>query len=226
MTWIFLDYESTGLIPEKGELLEIGLLALNPDLTEAAAWSCPINPPSGWQGLCDSKVLAMHEASGLRALLSGPAAWRDHPAPAGPGLPLKAQVEEWACQFLATWGGTRPELCGFNPDFDRRWLRVHMPKLHELFHYRSLDCNSLWLAERAAGLAAPEKPPAEHRALADCRAAAEVLRRFVARLQPRSLTRLEAVVPAALGVIWNATGGHQGIAEELSSALAELQRAG
>lgn len=181
---IFLDLETTGLDPARGEPLEIGLLALNPDLTEAAAWSCPINPPSGWQGLCDAKVLAMHEASGLRALLSGPAAYAHHPAPAGPGLPLKAQVEEWACAFLThACPGSRPELCGFNPDFDRRWLRVHMPGLHERFHYRSLDCNSLWLAERAAGLATPEKPPAEHRALADCRAAAAVLRRFVARLQ-------------------------------------------
>ncbi len=182
---IFLDLETTGLDPAHGEPLEIGLLALNPDLTEAAAWSCPVNPPSGWVGLCDSKVLAMHEASGLRALLSGPAAWRDAPAPAGPGLPLKAQVEAWACCFVEQanrQAGQLSYLSGFNPRFDRNWLDVHFPRLAKLFHYRGVDCNSLWLAEQAAGLV-PEKGESAHRALADCRAAAEVLRRFVARLQ-------------------------------------------
>lgn len=177
---VFLDLETTGLDPERGVILEVGLLALEPgSLQERAAWSCPVNPPSGWQGLCDDRVLEMHRASGLLELLSGPASYLRLEAG---GLPRLELAEEWALAFVAQQILTdKPALCGFDPDFDRRWLRRHMPRLHDAFSHSNLDCNAFWLADQAAfGAGNGPKPAAAHRALPDCRAAAEVLRAQVA----------------------------------------------
>lgn len=182
-TPIFLDLETTGKDENKGCILEVGLLALEPGtLQEAAAWSCPVLPPSGWQGMCSPEALALHEASGLRALLTGPASYLKLEAG---GLPSLKQVEEWACYFVAQHSrGELVPMCGANVSgFDRRWLRVHAPKLDAAFHYRSLDTNALWLAERLALGEPAVKTGTAHRALADCRQAAEVLRQHVARVR-------------------------------------------
>ena len=176
---VFLDFESTGLNPDRDAILEIGLLALEPvTLRELAAWSCPIKAPSAWQSYCDERVLQMHRDSGLHAMLTGPQSLLTLEAG---GLPQLEEAEQWALQFLAPFG--RSPMAGFNPSFDRAFARRWMPALERAFHYRNLDCNAFFLAEQY-GLGLPgDKPPAAHRALADCRAAADRLRQWVARIR-------------------------------------------
>src|SRR5690606_41859087 len=73
-----------------------------------------------------------------------------------------AFVREHAPQTL-NW---HTPLAGANPDFDRRFLVKHMPKLARAFHYRNFDVRSITqLQDWIEGLAHVESP---HRALDDC----------------------------------------------------------
>lgn len=73
-------------------------------------------------------------------------------------------------------------LAGSSVAFDRQWLAEHMPRLHGLFHYRSIDVSSITeLARRwAPGIYAerPKAADAHHRALADIRESIEYLRYY------------------------------------------------
>lgn len=91
----------------------------------------------------------------------------------------------FSCSFRSKFvpAVSQTPLAGSTIAFDRMFLRAHMPKLHEKFHYRSVDVSSLTeLAQRWAPEvyeARPKNPAgAPHRALADVRESIEYLRFF------------------------------------------------
>jgi oligoribonuclease (3'-5' exoribonuclease) len=78
--------------------------------------------------------------------------------------------EKFTERFLTVISQT--PLAGSTIGFDRRWLRHHMPRLEELFNYRSIDVSTLTeLAKRWAPAIYEGRPKAgkAHRALADVR---------------------------------------------------------
>lgn len=182
--WIFLDLETTGLDPDAGGILEIGLVAVDRTLTELAHWASPVKPSHGdWLSLLDGYVYEMHSGSGLLGELTSE---RVHLKFEAGGLPDLKQAEAVAVAFVQQFGPPqdsrgRPTaiMCGANVgSFDRGWLRVHMPALDAAFHYRSLDSNFCFLAEQFLTGGPVTKGETRHRALEDARQSVDTVRKF------------------------------------------------
>jgi oligoribonuclease (3'-5' exoribonuclease) len=184
--WIILDLETTSLDPREPNacILEIGLVAVDRRLNEVAHWSSPVKPLRGdWRQSLDARATEMHQNSGLIAELLGERAMLKFEAG---GLPTLEQAEAVALQFVAAYGAPvsqygHPQaiMCGANiGSFDRQWLKVHMPKLDQAFHYRSADSNFCFLSEQFLSGAPTEKGETRHRALDDCRQSLATMRKF------------------------------------------------
>lgn len=170
---IFIDCETTGLKENTDHILELALVAVElPTFREVAHFTSPVLPPT-WPTVkrnLHEKVLAMHTNSGLIAELdrAGDEAFSHFVE--GHAL---AFVREHSPQTLAF----HTPMAGANPDFDRRFIRQRMPKLHAAFHYRNFDVRSITqLQDWVFGVAHVESP---HRALADCRQAIQAVRTFL-----------------------------------------------
>lgn len=176
---IILDFETTGLDPNQHEILEIAMVAIEyVTLREVAAVASCLKVSSGFMGKLDEKVFAMHTASGLLAEVRGPRCNLSYEAG---GWPTLQQAEAAAIGWLGLHcGATRSWLGGYNPEFDRGFMRKHMPRLEQTFHYRNMDLNfPHGLRELITGQPGEKKEGVTHRALDDCRHAAAALRSFV-----------------------------------------------
>lgn len=171
---IFLDLETTGLYPQEAgaSILEVGMLAVEaPSFREVDSWSVTIKEPGPQLqdplAGCSDYVRTMHRESGLAAELA-----RDIGTPGGP-VRLMTAIAGATAFYLKHASGRRAYLAGANPDFDRRWLEVHMPAVASRFHYRGFDTNAFFvLREFLVGV---EKSNQKHRVLDDCRQAARVV---------------------------------------------------
>lgn len=169
---IFGDLETTGLDEGKDHILELALVAVElPTFQEVACFDMVVTPPL-WPTVernMHEKVRTMHASSGLLHDL----ATRARANYAEVEKEAQAFVQQWAPRTMH-W--TTP-LAGANPDFDRRFMRKHMPKLHSMFHYRNFDVRSITqLQDWVFGEEHVESP---HRALADCRQAIARVRAFI-----------------------------------------------
>lgn len=152
---IGLDLETTGLAPQTHRILELGLVILKgPDLEiqDQRKWvvSCSA---TDLETLCDGTVKDMHKKSGLwdECILS-PFSLRS--------------VEDSALAFL---GHLPAPLVMFGAgivNFDRPFLRTHMPRLHDCFHYRSADVSTFRVFLPLWGIPVPEKAE-KHRTIED-----------------------------------------------------------
>jgi oligoribonuclease len=169
---IFLDLETCGLREDKDAILELAMVAVAlPTFAVVAEFSNVVRPDI-WSTVkrnLHEKVLAMHTASGLAAELDAGAGIAAHTVE---GLAVDF-VNAHAPQTLA-W---HTPLAGANPDFDRRFLRKQMPKLHAKFHYRNFDARSITqIQDWVFGQAHVDSP---HRALADCHQAIAQVKTFL-----------------------------------------------
>lgn len=173
---VWLDVECTNLDPTTGHLLEVAVVATESDApayAEVASQSWVIRPPAGWADGLNDYVLQMHTRSGLLADV------------AASGRPL-AEVEAELVKFLGYFGNPAPgrePIAGFSAHFDARWLEVHMPSARRYWSHRVFDASTLRQLARDLGRgdAVSTTDTAAHRALADCRQAADCAR-AVARL--------------------------------------------
>lgn len=173
---VWLDVETTTLDPVTGHLLEVAVLATEsdaPNYTEVASQSWVIRPPTGWADSLDDYVLEMHTRSGLLADV------------VTNGRPL-AEVEAELVKFLGYFGNPAPgrePIAGFSAHFDLGWLVVHLPKVRRYFSHRTFDASTLrqFARDLGRGDVVSTTDTAAHRALADCRQAADCAR-AVARL--------------------------------------------
>lgn len=134
---LWVDTETTGLDPENGFLLEVGMSVTNEHLEVMDTFVTPVALPEGWTFSRGSminmheKVRKMHEKSGLLRLVE------KH------GVPLE-KAEASCVRWMENVEATNLTIAGSNPGFDRKWLEAHMPEVAELFHYRSFDMNTLY----------------------------------------------------------------------------------
>jgi oligoribonuclease len=178
---LWLDIETTGLNPAKGEILEIALVVTNLDLEIIDALNIVIDPQKDYD--CDAYVTKMHTDNGLfRAV-------KDH------GVcyqtAQKALMLFVATHFTPT---DKPELHGNTVHFDKKWLEHHMPPLAALFAYRIVDVSSFKVVVQnyLPALAAVLKgrattATAAHRALADIGASIKEFKTYLelAKIKPR-----------------------------------------
>lgn len=133
--FVGLDLETTGLDAHSGVILEVGIIIFDADLMPIAARSWLTNELVEKEAIVSAPVVeVMHEESGL---------WED--LKTGHAQPLR-QVEAEASAWILEAGAKSLPMLGSSITFDRMWLDHHMPQLHRMFHYRSLDATSVLLA--------------------------------------------------------------------------------
>lgn len=161
IAWI--DLETTGLDPKNDNILEIGVVITNADVSEEYArkhWIIGQTELDLQISLMDAKVLDMHTNSGLLADC----------------LKSELLLSECELEVVSFINGycahdeKKPLLGGSSVHFDREFLRAHMPQVLRLFFYRNFDVSVL---NTSAELFAPELRLKDddrtiaHRSLAD-----------------------------------------------------------
>lgn len=168
--FVFVDIETTGLEERKEIMLEIGLALYSPKLEPIMRWSSLILDDELDNWLIDGVeqeeyefVVNMHTKSGLLedlnrvATMTGSGYINEH-------LMLE-NVEATAREIMAQTGVDKhTPLCGSSLRLDRNFLGVHMPKLHDMFSYRTIDASSQMEFERKF---APGKYAAAQHVLTD-----------------------------------------------------------
>lgn len=171
LTWV--DIETTGLLHEQDQILEVAALVTDNELREVAAssWVLHYDLPA----LPDSRVNAYVREMHAKNKLWDECAVSSRSA---------ADVEQELLTFLRqyTERGTTP-CCGSSVAFDRAFLRRYMPQAEAHFHYRSVDVSTLGeLASRWYPEVNDRKKAEAHRALPDIRESVEYLRFLRARV--------------------------------------------
>ncbi|MHB2026727.1 MAG: oligoribonuclease [Elusimicrobiota bacterium] len=129
---VWLDLEMTGLEPETATILEIATVITDGELNI----------------LAEGPVLAIHQND---ETLSSMDPWcvDQH---GKSGLTDKCRMSHVAMgeaqartlEFVASWCQERKSpLCGNTIGQDRRFLVKYMPRLHDYFHYRSIDVSTI-----------------------------------------------------------------------------------
>jgi len=170
IAWI--DVETTGLDAKKHLILELAIVITDYDcniLVEPKSWVV-FYPPNAISAIIDDWCLRTHTKNGLLAESQVSALWR-------------MDVEQAAYTYLADHlEPNKSPIGGFSVGFDRNFLEQHMPKTIDHLHYRNIDVSSIrelvkrWVPEFAGSPSAQSK----HRALDDCLAAIEQLRKYKA----------------------------------------------
>ena len=156
---VWIDLEMTGLDPSENVIIEIATIVTDGDLNILAEGPClAIFQPEEELEKMDEWNVEHHSANGLIEAV------RESEV-------STATAEIRTLEFLAEHcePGTSP-LCGNTIGQDRRFLRAHMPELHDFFHYRSIDVTSVKeLAKRWYPRIEGPRKPSGHRALDDIR---------------------------------------------------------
>jgi oligoribonuclease len=164
----WLDLETSALNPREGRILEVGLIVTSDDLVEIWRVS-QVCRFLGDLERVDPVIRDMHRASGL---------WDECAKTEATTMTVESELVAMLLENRVTGpdGKAAREhtvpLAGSNIGFDKAWLREHMPRLLDCFHYRSVDVSTLTeLARRWFPSVYESRPGAGgqsgHRALAD-----------------------------------------------------------
>ena len=171
---LWLDLETTGLIPFDEDILEIGFVISDGLGDVIDERSFIIKPWLFRPDDLEPDVCRMHEESGLLADIE------TH------GVPIDAAIARAQAYLDANFGIDYTQqitVGGSGIDrFDLPFLAEHAPDLHRRLHFRTLVVSSMLELLRRHGLPIPPVSTA-HRAVADATWALEVARRGIALMQ-------------------------------------------
>lgn len=172
--FLFLDVETTDLNPRHAHLLEIGFVLCDLDLNEVDSASVLIKPRE-WAAMVRANfaewmpevVIQMHTQSGLID------------AVAADGLHIDT-AQTFLLEWLRGHELVGHPVAGSTVRFDRNFIEIHMPIVHQFLHYRCIDVSTLKELARywAPDLVVEAADDKAHRALADCRASIEELKSY------------------------------------------------
>lgn len=131
---VWLDLETNGLNPEKDDILEVGVVLTDWNLTEVGRKSWVLHYPYDVYIKANNYVRRMHIENGL---------WEEV---RGSTLSLE-DVEVAVMRFLQPYleRGALFVLGGNSVHFDQNFLDKKMPLLATFFHHRNLDISQLAL---------------------------------------------------------------------------------
>ena len=187
---VWLDLETTGLIPSKGVILEIGVVITDLELNEIdrRAWIFP-HDRSAVLGLMNDYVLNMHMGNGLlkevwRTPNTNESQSEFSARLAYDRVKTIKSIKQWI--YLSSGKTTFPKDCflaGSSIHFDRAWLTVHAPEILETVSYRMGDVSSFKVF--FPGLLTQPTPgtvTTAHRALTDLNCSIDQLSQMRAKL--------------------------------------------
>ena len=161
MMLVWLDLETTGLVPQQGRILEVavGFSTLEKpfDLRTRQSWVCRFDHKNEPYLKIAPEVLEMHTQNGL---------WDECRA----SPTLVRDVEQALLVYVKDEPEleNKPTLAGDCVGFDHSWLKEYMPTLAKRFHYRYYDVSAVKLFCRSLGMERLVRPEMEiHRAMHD-----------------------------------------------------------
>lgn len=172
---VWLDLEMTGLEVKRHVIVELATVITDAELNILATGpSFVIHASEEELSQMGSVVSQMHTASGLLVAIRASKTTRDF-------------AERETIRFMKEHipDDYRPPLCGNSIATDRIFLASQMPKLHELFHYRSIDVTTIKeLCRRWYPDALQQQPQKSenHRALEDITESITELRYYRAKI--------------------------------------------
>lgn len=160
-TFLALDLETTGLDPDKDQILECAAVVLGPNLFPGDVpeeYEIVLALTSdGRARLADNEfVTNMHTTNGLLEECADTYEDAD-----GLADDLLAIIDAYE------WTEGKPILLGNTIRFDHGFLRAHFPDVAARFHHRQLDVSASILLAHAVGVDIPKG--GAHRAMADVR---------------------------------------------------------
>lgn len=174
---VWLDLETTGLNPLTDRPVEVAVLITDPRLIEVARFETLIKLPTFLRDRLDPFIVDMHTKSGLLARLD-----------AGEGL-YAMEAEEQILSLFKACGVDRTSYLAGNSvgDFDRHFLRAHLPRVDKAISHRSINAStfkalfSLWAPEVKGPTPDADKP---HRAMMDVEHSIRELKFWLDLLEP------------------------------------------
>jgi len=132
---IWIDIETTGLNASEDSILEVAVVATDSTLKELAFKEVVVRQDDNTLSRMCDRVLQMHVKTGLvDKVLSEDSLPSD-------------EAETLLCQWMEVYNvPSRSAMCGSSVHFDRAFLKVDMPRLEGMFHYRNFDSTSLLIA--------------------------------------------------------------------------------
>ena len=171
MKVLWLDFETTGLDPDKDVVLELGAIYADETTQQVYfQYDVPIQPPAGWEEKMNPWALATHTKSGLLGRI----------AEGMETMEIAEADELLAADIHKRCGDLRPALGGNNVGtFDLRFMRRHMPLTTARLHHSVVDSSVLWKAMGFATHAPrPDLKGNAHRALFDCKNSMHLFREW------------------------------------------------
>ena len=135
--YIFVDIETTGLDPKKDKILEVGIALVRgsfPNFESVSYRNWVLSHPPEVIDLMDKKVREMHSKSELIVDLAEKYITE---------APNNGAIEQEIVDVIKEFSDSKLPMCGSSVHFDREFLKAHMPKVEESFHYRNIDVSSL-----------------------------------------------------------------------------------
>lgn len=188
---IFMDLETTGLDPDKNEILEVACVITDKDLIELAVYEeiVAVPDPENVHKRFSPFIMKMHGKA------EPPVYYKPSPGTLLSALPAAQKelhdIQKDLLQIFASVGVVPMEgiLSGSSIHFDRAFMKKGMPLLEAFFYHRMFDVSAL---KTAAQMWAPHlvpPPPKDHRALADVRSSIKLAKHFYEKLfhQPNRL---------------------------------------
>lgn len=191
---VVVDVETTGLIPESHDIVELGIGVFNSDLEQIAMRTWLIPPAMlsrgyvteyeffrEFGGLCQNTFVSDMHAT-VPVGFSGSLTEELHHAHSLGNSPSYDEVTQEAIGFLAEHQALSLPMTGSSVGFDRAMLKQHMPWLEKQFHYRNVDVSSIKiLFEMYApdAFAARPKPAGAHRVSSDIQDTVDELKYYL-----------------------------------------------
>jgi oligoribonuclease len=174
--FLWIDLETTGLVPGAGRILEWAAVLAEDDRGGSFApvhqYSSAVHyePAEYLPGMSD-RVRDMHTANGLLADVAA-------------SNTTLTESEAFLCELLDDLGAPQGgvSVAGASVHFDLAWIGCWMPKLRKRLSHRVFDVTTLTRCVRIYGPDIERAPRESHRALPDILATLEDARRCIAAM--------------------------------------------
>ena len=153
----WLDLEATGLDPLTDAIMELGIVITTKMLE-----------------IVESKSWVFRPSRNIRITEIDPFVWKTHQDNNlwNESIASKTSLDvaaEQATGFILEHGAKGSPLCGSTISFDRNFLKVQVPELLQVLHYRNIDVSTLKnvFEVHFPNIPAFDKLPSDHRVIGD-----------------------------------------------------------